>query len=117
MLGKAPAASGNKPSGASKAPLGAHLRQVAKTKRKDPEQLVKETLGEEATDQCPATLEWHWNTFCELSRQRPRNGWVACAIPFTELLAWATLARVSLSPFDIEVIMALDREWLDVNAK
>lgn len=96
--------------------MAAHLRQIAKTKRKAPDQLVQETLGDVPLA-CPPCMEWYWTAFCELSRQRHRNGWVGCPISFSDLLAWSTFARVSLVPFDVEVILALDHEWLDVNSK
>jgi hypothetical protein len=61
----------------------------------------------------PRALVWLWQAFCELSAARP-VGMAAGAIPGTEIEAWQRLARVTLLPWEVDTLRAMDRAALAV---
>lgn len=101
----------------SKASAGAHLRQLAKTKGVDPEKLVEERMegsGAEIGFDCPPELEWHFHAFLGLSRKRSGGGFGANPLAWSEVESWARLCRIELLPWEVDVLMALDEVWLEV---
>lgn len=57
-----------------------------------------------------------WQTFLELHRTRPSNGFGAGAIPYAEIDAWTRLKRTPLDPWETDAIVALDEAWLEAQA-
>jgi hypothetical protein len=53
-----------------------------------------------------------WLAFAELSASRP-SGMAPAGIPPTELVAWQTLNRVRLTPWEVETLLAMDRAALN----
>lgn len=49
-----------------------------------------------------------WSAFVDLSGSRP-SGMGVSAIPPSEILAWCSLYRVRLTPWEIETLQAMDR--------
>jgi hypothetical protein len=52
-----------------------------------------------------------WNVFAELSATRPA-GMQHGAVPHSEILAWQQLSRVSLTPWEVDTLLAMDRAAL-----
>jgi hypothetical protein len=53
-----------------------------------------------------------WNTFVQLSAARTGNGFGANPLPYGEIEAFCRLTRTDLEPWEIDVIRALDLEFL-----
>ncbi len=100
----------------TKASTGAHLRQLAKTKGQDPEQFVESKIADEGYEtECPFELEWHWRAFSDLNARRALGFNSFDPLTFQEVGWWAKLARIELTPFDVDVIMAIDDVFLEVS--
>lgn len=58
--------------------------------------------------ECPPSMIGHWQWFVRLNgrRQHGMNG--PMPLTFVEIKAWQELMDVELTPFDVEVIIALD---------
>lgn len=56
-------------------------------------------------------LVWQW--FIALCRTRTGNGWGPNPISFSEIEAYARLYRWPLEPRHVDMILALDREWMN----
>lgn len=63
----------------------------------------------------PPEVRHLWQTFLELHRTRPA-GFGASPIAFAEIDAWSRLKRTPLDPWEVDAIVALDREWMDAQA-
>ena len=55
-----------------------------------------------------------WSAFAEISGSRPQGMGGACGIPLTEIEAWCRLYNVSLSPWEIGTIKAMDAAVVSV---
>ena len=62
----------------------------------------------------PACVAALWQAFCELVRP---VGMAAGAIPSVEIEAWQRLARVTLTPWEVDTLRAMDRAALAVLAE
>ena len=62
----------------------------------------------------PKGLEYLWRWFCELEGSRPFADGAMLPIPASEILAWATLARVRPRPWELSILRALDATALKV---
>lgn len=65
---------------------------------------------------CPPAGLHIWGWFLELHRSRPMGGMDAGSITFSELEAWSRLTGAAPSPWEVEVLLALDAEWFAVRA-
>jgi hypothetical protein len=64
----------------------------------------------------PFVLDYVWGWFCELSGARTSNGFGLNPISFTEILAWAQLAGVAPTPWEVRLLKRLDAATLAVKA-
>lgn len=82
-----------------------------------PEELLQEHLkaqngtGGELVHECPEGFEWYLPAFFEVTRSRGSNGYSPDPLSWTELLAWMTVNRLELSPWETDLLMALDVTW------
>jgi hypothetical protein len=60
----------------------------------------------------PYALRYLWNHFALLHRARTSNGFGPNPIAWGELSAYCTLMQVTLVPWEVEAIRALDDEFL-----
>ena len=58
-----------------------------------------------------------WNAFCSLHESRGSNGHTSSAITWQEMAAWQQVTGQSLSPWEIEVLRALDAVAIAAFAK
>ena len=58
----------------------------------------------------PESLFYLWGWFCQLHGQRGSNGFGPNGISFSELDAWGRLTATALTPFEVDTLIALDRE-------
>ncbi|MEQ8767213.1 MAG: hypothetical protein RL885_25100 [Planctomycetota bacterium] len=85
------------------------LRQVAKTKKVDPDEFLAQHRQHWEP---PDGLQHVWEMFCRLSGRR-RMGWSAPEpIGYLEIEAFARLHGLRLSPWQIDLIARLDSEFL-----
>lgn len=61
----------------------------------------------------PVEIFYIWSWFLELHAGRPSNGLARCSLPYSEILAWATLTGSYLTPWEVSVIKQLDNAWLE----
>jgi hypothetical protein len=61
----------------------------------------------------PSTLKPLWWTFLALHGARSGNGMGINPISFTEIDAWCRLSRVTLDPWEVDVIRLLDNAYLE----
>lgn len=52
-----------------------------------------------------------WAYYAELHRSRDENGWGAQGLKMREIEAWSRLRRVSLDPWELDAILAIDRAF------
>jgi hypothetical protein len=52
-----------------------------------------------------------WAYYVELHQSRDENGWGAQGLKMREIEAWARLRRVSLDPWELDAILAVDRAF------
>lgn len=59
----------------------------------------------------PDELRYLWNWFCELDETRKFDAWAGRALvtDFQELRAWRDLLQYDLSPWEVRVLVGLDR--------
>lgn len=62
----------------------------------------------------PEGLEYLWRWYTELEAGRPVQDGFLLPIPPSEYVAWATLSRVSLRPWEVRVLRAIDAAALRV---
>lgn len=86
----------------SGASLRQHLAQVGKTVD-DPD--------------VPNAWAYALEYFKHLSRQRQSGGFGLSPLSFTEIKSWSELTATILSPFDVELICAMDRAYLGAMAE
>lgn len=86
-----------------------HLESVWRQTRVMPEGLN--------TPQCPIEVAYLWAWFIGLSQKRTSNGFGPNPISDAEIIAWSSLRRITLTPFDIDAINALDDVFMTYQAK
>lgn len=59
----------------------------------------------------PGALVWSW--FLALCRTRPANGFGPHPISYGEIEAYARLYRWPIEPRHVDMILAMDRVWMD----
>ena len=101
-----------RPVGKSSPSKAAHLRQVAKTLGKDPDEFIKQHQPEDTLDYPPFALLWHWEKFLELDRRRQSNGYGPQPIPYQEILAGSVLTGVTLRNWELDLFGRLDDAFL-----
>lgn len=84
------------------ATLEAHLRQWAKSKGQEPEDVAGYTAP------FPEVLVYLWEAFVDISRTRKVSEVGPQPISFPDLLSWAILNRVEWLPWEVEVLRRLD---------
>ncbi|MEQ3650423.1 hypothetical protein [Hyphomonas sp.] len=80
---------------------------------------LKEALGKAVVD-CLAGRPYNippganvlWRAFSDLSSGRTMGPHGPNPINFTEIEAWARLMRVPLEPHHVEIIVEMDRKWV-----
>lgn len=84
----------------------AHLEQVAKVKGEAPPELEGPPF--------PEMLAHQWEVF--LSLHAGRSYGMAGGNPLTweAIYAWCNLTRVMLSPWEVDLVKALDATWMEV---
>lgn len=75
------------------------------------EALIKSLSGNERP-KIPAGGDLLWLWFCDLSRTRVLSQTGPCAITFAEIEAYRRLSRWDIGSHHVEVLMAMDREYL-----
>jgi hypothetical protein len=61
---------------------------------------------------CPIELEYIWIWFKRIGLGRQR-GMSLCPLSYSEILAWSTLYRIRLKPFEVDAIKALDSAYIE----
>jgi len=61
---------------------------------------------------CPREVEHVWGWFMELHTQRGSNGFGENSLSFVDMEAWARLTGRSVRPWEVQLILALDRTFL-----
>ena len=92
------------------ATLRQHLQAVFSQTGKMPDQLAN------APDM-PEALAHVWIYFLELNRSRGNNGFSELHITFSEIDSWCRLYGISLEPWELSIIAALDNAYLTEQAK
>lgn len=67
----------------------------------------------------PERAVYLWNYFTQLSAKRSHDGFsgIPQRITSAEMLAWATLHRVPLQTFEVELLEKLDETFIDVRLR
>lgn len=65
----------------------------------------------------PGACKGAWSVFLELHGRRGSSGFGANPIDEAQLCYWQQLHGMRLSPWEIDAISALDRAWLEAQAK
>ena len=65
---------------------------------------------------CPRPVEYLWQWFLQLHNHRQRTESGPCPISHSELRAWAMLRAVDVKPREVELIMLLDRAFLEMRS-
>ena len=95
-----------------KASVGAHLRQVAKSRGIDPAQLVKDRGEEQGVPmECPECLSWYMLSFYDISRARTSNGFGPNPLTWQDVGWWSQLNGIKLRPWEVDLLMGLDTTW------
>lgn len=68
------------------------------------------------TEQAPAAASSLWSAYCDLSGMRP-SGMGPSAIPGHEYESWQRLHGVTLTPWEVGTLMAMDRAALHAMAE
>ena len=100
------------PVGSGKATEGAHLRQVAKSKGRDPEEFLGEHFDDSAPTEPPDLLLWHWGVFLELCDARGSGYSEPSPISFGEIYSWSLLYGVIMNPWEVDLLRELDKVWM-----
>ena len=90
--------------------LRTHLLSVYRQTGKLPEQLAIEP-------DMPQSVAHVWQYFTELHRTRGGNGFGANPIAYMEIESWCRLSGISLYPWEVALITALDNAYLSEQAK
>ncbi len=59
----------------------------------------------------PYELKYIWDWWCDLHKTRP-VGMDEGHITYTEIENWSTLLKISVTPFEVRCIMALDSAYI-----
>lgn len=62
-------------------------------------------------------MQYLWQWFCELSDARGSSGFGAAALGFADLDAWARFSGITLSRFERDTLLQLDRAYMDEQAR
>ena len=82
-----------------------HLEQVEKQTGRSPLELESITEPPE-----PFLYIWHW--FFELHGARQAGGFGPNPISYSEIKAWCEAMNIFITPWEIAVIKAMDREYM-----
>lgn len=88
--------------------LETHLRNYWKQTGQMPEQLD--------VPDCPVELMYIWSWWCTLNSTRQVSMDV-CRITYNEILSWSQLYKISLTPFELDCIVALDSIYMQIRAE
>jgi len=70
----------------------------------------------EAPD-CPPGAAYLWSWFLQLHAGRRSGGFGPANLAYVDIEAFFRLHRIKPEPWEIEAIMAVDGEWLNVQAE
>lgn len=60
----------------------------------------------------PDSVDGVWGAFISLANTRGSSGFGPCAISLSEIDAWQRLNHCTLTPWEIDTLLALDQAWL-----
>lgn len=83
-------------------------RQVAKSKKRNPDEYIQELIGVEF----PTELEFVFTVFCDLSSSRHHGMNGPQPITYTDINQWIQAYDIKLSIWEVETIRRLDDEVL-----
>lgn len=66
---------------------------------------------------CPPTLRHLWRWFLDLSARRGGGGFGPAPLLWSEIAAWARLHRLSPTPWELDVLTALDDAFIAVRSE
>lgn len=90
-----------------KATVADHLAVVAK---------VRGRKLDDNAPKLPPEMRYLWRTFVSLHRARGSNGWGPSPIAWSDIDAFCRLTAMTLDPWEVEAIRALDEAFLDAAA-
>ena len=87
------------------------------TKREHLERIEKQTGKQQIPEfEIPIEGEHLWNWFWELSGRRPQ-GFSISLIPYSEIKAWLEVRKLLIYDWEIEIIIKMDRAFLEEQQK
>lgn len=69
-----------------------------------------------AEPEVPVFVSYLWRWFQELHAARQSSGFGVSVITYRDIEAWSNVTGVRLCPWEIDVIKAIDQEWLEAMA-
>jgi hypothetical protein len=106
--------SGKKTKTISKAPLAAHLRQLAKSKGREPSEVLSERFEKaEAPEEPPEELNAVWCAFLEMDDART-VGQDFRKLDFEAISWWQNVTGILLEAWEVRVVRALDNVCMEV---
>lgn len=85
--------------------LRAHLEAASRMLGRLPDELAN-------APELPAELGHVWRWFCDLHATRMHGQFGAYPIGYAEIGAWASLTGISLRPFEVAALRAVDEAFL-----
>ena len=68
-------------------------------------------------DPLPEEAQYLWEWFAELSNSRQSGGFGPNPISHLDMQAWASLKRLTLEPFEVDALRAIDAVYLAASNK
>jgi hypothetical protein len=63
---------------------------------------------------CPDEMLYLWDRFLEVSKRRTSNGFGLNPVPYADIAAWATMNRVRITPFELEVLDRIEALYVSL---
>jgi len=82
------------------------MKQVEKATGKTPKALIPPNFPDE--------IAYLWEDFLQLSTHRSSTFGGAPPLLFSEIESWSKVTGKTLSPFELDVILALDNLWKEI---
>jgi len=86
-----------------------HLESVQRATGRVPEGLIGPP--------CPPVLRYLWRWFLDLSARRGGSGFGPAPLAWSEVAAWARLTRLNPTPWEVDVLLALDDRFLAIRSE
>ena len=81
------------------------MQQVEKSLGHPPEELQQPPF--------PDRMAHLWQVFLDLHHGRMYSMGEPCPLTYESMTAWCSLTGIELSPWDVDVVKALDRVWME----